>query len=236
MASSTEGIRRVCIVRVFVVLVLALAMAGHSIDSRADSFTEDSGTWITTSASYDLGPLWRAGLTVQTRTQGDFSDLERTVLRPSVSYNVTGRMWLTAGYDAHFIELPTDRLEQRAWQQVQTAWPLSFATVSGRIRLEERFIENVDGTAVRLRLQARTDVPVQGTQWKMTASNEYFVGLNDVEFGPRDGFDQNRAYVGVSRTLTDSLSLDLGYQNQYVNRRGGQDVMTHQFMVGVSFK
>lgn len=223
-----------CVVRFIVVLVVSVLGTGLSTDSRADSFTEDSGYWTTTSVSHDLGPLWRAGLTVQTRTQGDFSDLERTVLRPSVSYNVTGRTWVTAGYDAHFIELPTDRLEQRAWQQLQTAWPLSFATLSGRVRLEERFIENVNGTAVRLRLMARTDVPFQGTQWTLTASNEYFVGLNDLEFGPSDGFDQNRAYVGVSRPLTDSLSLELGYQNQYVNRRSGQDVMTHQLMVGVS--
>ena len=217
-------------------VVVALALAGACIGNsiRAEDAKQDTGYWVTTSGSLKISEAWRAGMVVQTRSQDDLSHLERTVLRPSLSYNVVGKTWLTAGYDAHFIELPTDRLEQRAWQQFLTIWPASFASLSARIRLEERFIENVDGTALRLRLKGRADFPIEGTEWKITASNEYFVGLNDLEAGPKAGFDQNRAYLGVARPLTDFLSVKLGYQMQYVNRNAAADSMIHQLMIGVS--
>ncbi len=222
-------------VRPFGFFSLLAALLLSSTPSLATS--EDTGFWTTTTGTLSPSDLWRVGMTVQTRSLNDFGDLERTVLRPAISYKIAKKTWVTAGYDAHFIELPTDRLEQRAWQQWLTIVPLQFVSLSARVRLEERFIEDIDGTAVRLRLNGRADFPIEGSKWKLTLSNEYFIGLNDLNPGPNDGFDQNRAYVGVSRPLSETLSLRLGYQNQYINRSGGsEDLMVHQLMIGVSVK
>ncbi len=222
--------------QVLVLLTFAATLLFAGVPSQAESFTEDSGFWTTTSTSFEPAEKWRAGIAVQTRSREDFAELERTVIRPSLSYNVFGKTWVTAGYDAHFIELPNDRLEQRAWQQWLTIWPAKLASFSARVRFEERFIEDVDGAAVRLRLQARADFPIEGTDWKFTASNEFFVGLNDLEQGPNDGFDQNRAYLGVGHPLTNTLALKLGYQMQYINRENTEDLMVHQLMIGLSLR
>lgn len=217
------------------VLVAVPALAGRP--SMAAGVTQDSGYWTTTTGTLSPSDLWRVGMTVQTRSLNDFGDLERTVLRPAVSYKIWDKTWVTAGYDAHFIERPTERLEQRAWQQWLTIIPLQFVSLSARIRLEERFIEGVDGTAFRLRLNGRADFPIEGSKWKLTLSNEYFAGLNDLDAGPNDGFDQNRAYVGVSRPVSEALSVRLGYQNQFINRAGGaDDLMVHQLMIGLTVK
>lgn len=196
----------------------------------------DSGYWTTNSISAEIKQNWTTGFVVQTRVRDDFGRLERVVIRPSLSYRLSDTTSITAGYDAHFIKIANDSIEQRIWQQLQSDWSMKDFSISARFRLEERFFERVDQAAVRLRGRIRIDIPVESTDWKLTLSNEYFVGLNDASNGPKKGFDQNRAYIGVSRPIHRDLALSLGYQNQYIDRTGTRDLMVHQAMIGLSAK
>ncbi len=60
----------------------------------------------------------------------------------------------------------------------------------------------------------------------LVAYDEYFLNLNDTDYGAERGFDQNRAFVGVNWALNNQMKLEVGYLNQYVN---GQrtDAMNH---------
>lgn len=156
------------------------------------------------------------------------------MIRPSVSYTAHKYFRATLGYDAHFIELPRDRVEQRLWQQWSARWLAKPVSVSTRVRLEERFIEDIDETAVRLRLQGKLVVPIYGTTFSAVLRNEYFTGLNDVDRGPQSGFDQNRAYVGVRTKIFKRQALEIGYQLQHIDRGAREDISVHQLQFSLS--
>jgi hypothetical protein len=52
--------------------------------------------------------------------------------------------------------------------------------------------------------------------------------------GPGAGIDQNRLFVGINRTFTSWLNVDLGYQNQMLNNRkleGNANLINHILMI-----
>lgn len=176
-----------------------------------------------------------ADATLQLRFDNDIDQLERVLLRPSLTYLLGGNQSLTLGYDAHFVESPTDRVEQRLWQQYNLNHRFSTLTGSLRLRLEERFIDHVDGVPVRLRIKVGIKLPVTDSPWFVTLSNEAFLGFNDIGGGQRDGFHENRAYLGFGRPLGNGTVGQIGYQNQFFDNRAN-DRMLHQFFISVNLK
>ena len=213
---------------------VVFSIAACLTTSLTHAAEEDTGYWTTVSAGVPIAERWSAALLVQTRSTNDFGDLERTVIRPSVSYTANNLLRLTVGYDAHFIELARDRVEHRIWQQWSAKWLAAPVSVSSRIRLEERFLEDVDGTAVRLRLKGQMVVPISESNLSAVASNEYFVGLNDLDQGSQSGFDQNRAYVGLRYKVNKRHTVQIGYQLQHIDRGSREDISVHQLQLSLS--
>jgi hypothetical protein len=191
---------------------------------------EDSGFWAGATVSKRFSERMSAALAAELRFNNDIGTLERTLLRPSVSYHPDGRQVLSLGYDAHVIESPRDRLEQRVWQQYQVSEPIAHLLGTFRFRLEERMIEDADETAVRARIKGQLKVPLAQTLWYFIVSEEVFLGFNEVTGRQRDGYDENRAFAGFGHPLAPGVVGQLGYQNQHVNARGA-DRMTHQILV-----
>ena len=46
------------------------------------------------------------------------------------------------------------------------------------------------------------------------------------------GFDQNRAFGGISRTVTQKVRIEIGYLNQYLHSVIGPDRLNHILSVG----
>ncbi len=55
-------------------------------------------------------------------------------------------------------------------------------------------------------------------KWSLIGSDELFVNLNTVDWGPVAGFDQNRVFVGFGYTFDSTFRTEIGYMNQYINR------------------
>ena len=67
------------------------------------------------------------------------------------------------------------------YQQLLYRRKFPFVKVLSRSRLEERFIDNTDGTAVRVRTMLRGDFPLpDAPEWAIVAYDEIFVNLNSV--------------------------------------------------------
>ena len=195
---------------------------------------EDGGLWTSTGISRAFGDDLSADLTLQLRFDDDIGRLERTLLRPSVSYRAAHGQILTLGYDAHFIDAPRDIVEQRLWQQYQVSRDVGGPTASLRVRFEERFIDHVDGVPVRVRLRAAVKFPLAATPWHFTLANEAFLGLNDTARSQQDGFHENRAYAGFGRRISSNAVAQIGYQNQFLDGRT-RDRMIHQLFIGLAF-
>jgi hypothetical protein len=56
------------------------------------------------------------------------------------------------------------------------------------------------------------------------AFDEYFINLNNTDYGARKGFDQNRLFLGFNWAFDDSTKVELGYLNQRVNTRQADSV------------
>ncbi len=111
--------------------------------------------------------------------------------------------------------------ESRIYQQILYSRKFDSFKITSRTRLEERWIEHVDGTAVRFRtgLRGAYTLPM-APEWALVASDEVFVHLNTLGArGPQAGFDQNRFFIGVNRTFSKYFNMDVGYQSQLLNSR-----------------
>ncbi|MGF1462502.1 MAG: DUF2490 domain-containing protein [Maricaulaceae bacterium] len=165
--------------------------------------------------------LWFDG---HARYSEDVSRLGVSILRPAVGYRVNDRLSLWGGY-AWVVSRADGQpnvTDNRIWQQAIFAIADgSWGTVSGRTRLEQRFLSSGDETGWRLRQFFRYMKPLS-RRWTATAWNETFIALNDADFGAETGFDQNRVFAGLRWRAHPRFSLEGGYLFNNI-RAGSQE-------------
>lgn len=216
-------------------LFLAVWLAPSLVPSLARATEDDGVLWLTATASKSLPQDWSAVLLVQARVIDDVDDFERLLVNPSIGRTLGAGFAAAFGYDAHVIRNPRVRLEHRTWQQLDYRHDLVSLPIQHRARLEERYIEGEDGAALRLRYLLGTSVPIVDTGWSGVLRNELFIDLNGKREGPRHaGFGETRLFVGVDRPLGENAGLEIGYQLQYVDRRG-EDLAAHTLSIAVRF-
>lgn len=192
---------------------------------------DDGGAWFgwfaqgkLAAADGSLAPL-RWWLDVQDRQRDEGEHFDQLLLRPGLGYALTDRFTVWAGY-AYIATDPVRRDEfgeNRLWQQLTYNAPTDGFTLQGRARLEERFVETEGDTGYRLRVLAKAMVPLVADK-SLFASvwDEAFWDLNDTDWGERTGFRQNRAFAGLGLQLDDApkVWIEVGYMNQWIDRRG----------------
>lgn len=158
------------------------------------------------------------------------SRLGQSILRPSIGYRLGKNTIASLGYGY----IPTDPVgpassdEHRIWQQLAftVVGNGSDLTVTGRSRLEQRWIEGRDDMGWRLRQQLRATAPLSG-KTRAVGWTEAFISMDDTSWGQRSGLDQWRNFVGVSVPMSKAVSIEPGYLNQWVVRRGSADRVNH---------
>lgn len=203
-----------CVTRHGAMLCLSLALLLLSaVDGRAQQ-NPDRQVWLQGLALGQLSENWRSHLEVQPRWFDDSSELGLTIVRTAIGRRVTPRVtaWLGHAWVPRTFGEGV-RHEQRIWQQLSMAGPaLGAWTTSGRLRVEQRWLDPWDGVSHRVRMMARAQRPVGTTrQWGVWAYDELMVTLDDTPRGPQDGFDRNRLSAGISRRLSPLVSFDAGY-------------------------
>ena len=160
-----------------------------------------------TTASLELQKRWEASL-----------DTNRLIFRPIVL--VSPRPWVNigGGYNYQTGSLDSHPREHRVFQHLQFTIQAGRWSVQPRLRVEERFIEDVEGISVRMRLLARATRPIGQTPWAAVLSHEVQVTANETGGGPRKGLDRHRSTVGLQRRLPGGLTLETSYMLQSVAR------------------
>jgi hypothetical protein len=137
-------------------------------------------------------------------------------------------------YSARFT--PQYTPEYRPYQEVSLKDSWGGVRVHARLRLEERFIEGSGKVSMRLRARVGAAVPlgrVAGKELSFVAWEEAFVNLNDTPGRPQ-GFDQNRAFVGLGLRVAAGIQVQLGYMAQYGNHPGSADTLGHTLYLDVA--
>lgn len=185
---------------------------------------DDGQAWGSVTATTAFSDKVDATMEVHLRFTDDAGRLGQTLLRPSLTYKLDHGFSLAAGY----VYVRTNPVgpalsdEHRTWQQIGYRFVQNEGIVlTGRTRLEQRFVEGGSGTGWRVRQQVRGALPVQrGSKVQAILWNETFIGLNDTAWGQRADFDQSRTFVGVGLPVAERTTVEIGYLNQHIFRRG----------------
>lgn len=212
--------------RIAVIIAAAAIVAPLGAAAAEDDFE----AWSTTTASGPLtGPLL-ASLELSIRADDRGTRGPTTLIRSALGYEIAENVSLWAGYVRVDTRLQgrTATGENRYFQQL--SWALGSAggvAVASRTRLEQRTIEGAADTGWRVRQQFRATVPVRKAGPTAVLSSEAFVALNTTDFGASKGLDQWRNFAGINVPATKYLSVEIGYLNRYVQRRGARDRVDH---------
>lgn len=196
------------------VALLAVCLLPAAVVSARAQSTHDAQLWVQTLALGRVGD-WRTHVEVQPRVFDDVSELGLVILRGAVGRALTPRVsaWLGYAWIPRTFG-PGVRHEQRIWQQLLVTPPaVAGWTPSVRVRLEQRWQnEPWDGASHRLRTLVRAQRPIDAARrWQVAGYNELMVTFDETPDGPRQGYDRNRFYSGLMRTVTPALTVEGGY-------------------------
>ena len=202
----------------FVVLLLGVSL-NHGVMGAED----DTQQWTSVTLEHAVTQEFSANFTMRARFDEDISHAKDLLLRPWVSVKAADGLSLGLGYD-HVEPFPSSaNSEDRVWQQLEFKLGVFDLPLSGHIRLDERFLEDVDTVILRSHWRLKVEIPIPDEDWYFTSFNEVFVNLNSDSEGPQSGFDQNRLFFGFGGKLSDRVKAELGYQWGYQRKRGDNE-------------
>ncbi|SJM96210.1 conserved exported hypothetical protein [Crenothrix polyspora] len=218
-------------------LCLGLAVSGVSL---AD---DDTSIWISNTYQTDFGgSKYLAFLELQPRFNKDDTKFNQLIIRPFFGYKITKNLQASLGFawqgeynSKDKFDLATkDLVEQVQWIDNLTP-QLNFQY---RFRLEQRFFADAD-LSHRMRHRFRFQYSIPESKLFLVAFDELFIYLNSVnsgrlEYSVQSGINQNRSYFGVGYKVTPNVNIDTGYQLQYVNNFGKEDLYNHVWLTNLN--
>lgn len=136
-----------------------------------------------------------------------------------LGYKINSRLYFYFGPGWVLTKVPQGVVmnEIRWWQQLNDSFVnTKIFNIQNRTRLEERINTQFPNVAyrVRERIWVRISFPWSGP-YSFSCYDELFFNLNHPDWVSQYFFEQNRAFIGVSRRFSDSFRFDIGYLNQY---------------------
>ncbi len=214
----------------FVVLLLSVSPV-HGVMGAED----DTQQWTSITLEHAVTPDVAVNFTTRARFDEDISHAKDLLIRPWLSVKATNGLSLGLGYD-HIEPFPSSaNSEDRIWQQLAFKLGVFDLPVSGHVRLDERFLEDVDTTIFRTHWRLELEIPIPNEDWYLSSFNEVFVNLNSDSDGPQSGFDQNRLFFGFGGKLSDRVKAEFGYQWVYERKRG-EDENIHALILNLTIQ
>jgi hypothetical protein len=200
-------------------LVLGAAL-GFAMAAPAFA-TEDSQIWTNESLTVKLSGHWRLSEEITQRFSDNkhgFYEMEANTL---LGYKLNKWVTVWAGYThdpqysaGHFITMEHRFREQVTFDKIAKVGP---GMLSARLRTEERWRRNVDGTGWRMRPFVRYTIPIhQGGATGITFTSEPFFNLNTTSFQTKPGLDRIRNVIAFTTPLGKHLIGEFGYMNQHI--------------------
>lgn len=189
-----------------------------ALPQRVSAGSHDFQIWTPVYLTVNFSDKIQGWYEAQPRFGDDASQVNQLLLRTALGYRVADHWSIWQGYAWTPNIEPKFKTENRIYQQLLYIQKFPALKIMSRTRLEQRWIKDVSGTAVRFRTLLRGQVPLgdQG-RWSIVGQDEIFFNLNSPTNGPDSGLDQNRLFVGINRVMNEHLNVDAGYQFQSIN-------------------
>ena len=211
--------------------ILTSQVAVAATDSDVQSWTSIG---ILGKPKTDTGLVYWFDLQLRRTSKDAFS-----IVRPGIGYQFFPDLSAVVGYawTPSFPDEGPSKYEQSLWQQLLWSVQSGRATFGVRPRLEQRSSSQSEFADLshRARLWARASyTPVKGKPWMLVSWEEVFWGLNTTNWGPKSGFDQNRAFGGVGFATPNGLRIEVGYLNIFAKRKPNNQA-NHALSVGIFY-
>lgn len=187
----------------------------------------DFQLWVPIVTNVKLGSNSKFLFTVeaQPRIGDNVSNIERLLIRPSLSYNINDNLMASLGYawTPTYMNSTYDsdfRNESRIWQQLLYKNTYEDFKFQNRLRLEQRYIEDAKDVSNRVRhlFRISKNLSCEDT-YGLTFYNEFFFNLNTVSNGPSSSYDRDRFFIGPY--LQDKNSrYEFGYLGEHAKKFG----------------
>ena len=199
-------------------LAALLSMALAAAPSAAFAAKSDSQLWTNGNLTVKLSDHWRISEEGTVRFSDNRNGLYELEANTLLGYRLNKVVTLWAGYthNPQYSAGDLTVMEHRAREQVTFDGfaQIGGGKLNGRIRMEQRWRENADGTGWRLRPYLKYSLPIVG-KTALNLSTEPFFNLNTTPFQGRTGLDRVRNLITVSTPLSKTLTGELGYMNQH---------------------
>jgi hypothetical protein len=207
-------------------LTLLLAAIGGLGVPTAASASKDGQIWVNSIATAKLGDRWRLSQEINVRFSDNRHGLYEVESNTLLGYRLNKVTTVWAGYthDPQYAAGSFTVMEHRAREQVtfDGLAKVGKGKLSGRIRFEQRWRDNVAGTGWRLRPYIKYSVPVAG-KLALNLSSEPFFNLSTTTFQRKSGLDRVRNLISISVPLSKAVTGEVGYMNQHGFVSGGPD-------------
>lgn len=216
--------------------ILALLLSSFLADvPTARGAKDDTQQWTTATVAHKIDNHFTLSLASRIRFDDNVSRAKDLMFRPAVKVAVLPPFSMGLGYDYVYSYAANSSTEHRIWEQAGLKIDLDDLSIGNRLRVEERFIEGVSGVVVRARFRLRLAHPLGDSDWQVIGSNEVFVNLSNRGAGPVSGFEQNRLFGGLGRTLWNDVRFEFGYQWGYEEQRTEENLVTHSLLVNITY-
>jgi uncharacterized protein DUF2490 len=209
----------------------ALATSGYA------QAASDEQAWVNGAVTVKLSDHWRLSEEMTGRFSDNrkgFYELESNTL---LGYRLNKIVTLWAGYthNPQYSRGDFTVMEHRAREQVTFDGfaRLGKGKLSGRVRLEQRWRDGIDGTGWRVRPFLKYSLPIAG-KTALNLSTEPFFNLSSAPFQRQSGLDRVRNLITVSTPLTSKLTGEAGYMNQHGFVSGGPDTSDNVAYFGMA--
>jgi hypothetical protein len=211
--------------------VAAAFLIGLALATPA-SAADDSQLWTGVSATVKLADKWRLSEDVTVRLSDRRDGLYEIESNTLLGYRLNKTVTVWGGYthDPNYAAGQFTVMEHRAREQVtfDNVAKLGRGRLSGRVRLEQRWREGIDGPGWRVRPYLKYTLPLRaGGRTALVLSSEPFFNLNRTSFQRANGFDRVRNLIAVTTPVTKNITAEIGYLNQYASVRHGPDTDDH---------
>jgi hypothetical protein len=202
--------------------------------------TEDEQIWTAASATVKLSDKWRLSQEVIARFGHARDGLYEIESNTLLGYRLTKKVTLWAGYTHDPLYMGGDFtvMEHRGREQVtvDNLLKIGRGTLSGRMRLEQRWREGADGTGWRLRPYVKFTYPFRdGGKTALVLSHESFIDLNKTPFQSVGGEERMRNLIAITTPMAKNATIEIGYLSQYSFRPNAENNDDHVASVAVNF-
>ncbi len=219
-------------------ILVFLVLFNTSFVLANETFENDLGLWTGININAPITEKIQSRFQISPRWLDNATDFNQLILHGLLGYKFNEHFSFFQGYawSTHYI--PNFRREQRPYEDAIISHQVGKVSLEHRFRLDERFLQDIEGISLRGRYRLKGSYPLDKKQrWSLVLFDEIFVNLNSHFGGPQAGIDQNRIYTGVNHKFNENINADLGYQLQHIHRPGSKiDPLNHFIFFYLNFQ